>query len=92
MTPTQTVQAHYAALARRDRQAALATLSHDVDRLIANGGTVIAFGSERFQVKRTGRCWDVAWVHVHEVGRGRIVRFREFTDTAATAAAYDTSE
>jgi len=122
------VRAHYEALTRRDREAALATLAEDVDwevmgpssipfagprhgraavgeffaiigrtvevelfaaeRMIAEGNTVVVFGRERFRVKATGRAWDVAWVQVHWIADGRIRRFREYTDTAAIAAAY----
>src|SRR5438046_78675 len=58
-----------------------------VARMIADGDTVAVFGSERFLVKRTGKEWAVDWVKVHEVRNGRIVRFREYTDTAAIAEA-----
>ncbi|KRR22535.1 hypothetical protein CQ14_35510 [Bradyrhizobium lablabi] len=50
--------------------------------------TVVVFGSERFLVKATGKEWAVDWMQVHEVRDGRIVRFREYTDTAAIAEAY----
>jgi uncharacterized protein len=59
-----------------------------VERMIAQGDTVAVFGRERFLVKRTGKEWAVDWVQVHEVRDGRIIRFREYTDTAAIAAAY----
>jgi ketosteroid isomerase-like protein len=56
--------------------------------MIADGDTVAVFGSERFLVKCNGKEWAVDWVQVHEVRDGRIVRFREYTDTAAIAEAY----
>ena len=59
-----------------------------VERIVADGDTVAVFGKERFLVKRTGREWAVEWVQVHEVRDGRIVKFREYTDTAAIAHAY----
>jgi uncharacterized protein len=126
-SPTEVVLAHYAALAARDRAAALATLSEDVDweligpatipfagrrrgreevddffstirelveveefgvaRIIEDGDTVVALGRERFRVRATGRSWSTEWVHIHTVRDGRIIRFREHTDTAAIAAA-----
>jgi uncharacterized protein len=58
-----------------------------VARMVADGDTVAVFGSERFLVKVTGKEWAVDWVQVHEVCDGRIVRFREYTDTAAIAEA-----
>ncbi|WP_065756749.1 nuclear transport factor 2 family protein [Bradyrhizobium paxllaeri] len=59
-----------------------------VMRMIADGDTVAVFGSERFLVKATGKEWAVEWVQVHEVRDGQIIRFREYTDTAAIAKAY----
>jgi uncharacterized protein len=60
----------------------------DAPNMVADGNTVAVFGSERFLVKRSGREWAVDWVQVHEVRDGRIVRFREYADTAAIAKAY----
>ena len=59
-----------------------------VERMVTDGDTVAVFGRERFLVKRTGKEWAVDWVQVHEVRNGRIVRFREYTNTAAIADAY----
>jgi ketosteroid isomerase-like protein len=57
-------------------------------RLIEDGDTIVALGHERFRVKATGRAWNAAWVQVHTVVAGKIVHFREYTDTAAIAAAF----
>jgi ketosteroid isomerase-like protein len=59
-----------------------------IERMVADGELIAVFGRERFLVKRTGKEWAVDWVQVHEVRDGRIVHFREYTDTAAIAAAY----
>ena len=49
---------------------------------------MVALGRERVRVKDTGREWNTAWVQVHTVRDGTICRFREFTDSAAIAAAF----
>ncbi|TWT05045.1 nuclear transport factor 2 family protein [Reyranella sp. CPCC 100927] len=64
-------------------------LAFDVERMIADGDTVVVFGREHFRVRATRRAWDVDWIQVHTVRDGVISRFREYTDTAAIAAAYD---
>lgn len=46
------------------------------------GGTVIAIGAYRGVNIATSRHVDAAFAHVYDVRDGRIVRFRQFTDTA----------
>ena len=64
-------------------------LEFAVDRMVADGETVIVFGHEHFRVRATGRDWNTDWVQVHTVRSGAICRFREYTDTAAIVAAFD---
>jgi ketosteroid isomerase-like protein len=59
-----------------------------VERIVADGQSVLVLGRERFVVRATGKQWSVRWVQIHEVRAGRIVRFDEYTDTATIAAAY----
>ena len=59
-----------------------------VKRTIVEADTVVAFGHERFVVKRTGVDWSTDWIQVHRVDRGLICSFREYADTAAIARAY----
>ena len=56
--------------------------------MVTDGPLVLVVGRERFVVRATGKQWSVRWVQIHEVRAGRIVRFDEYTDTAAIAAAY----
>ena len=64
-------------------------LEFAVDRMVADGETVIVFGHEHFRVRATGRNWNTDWIQVHTVRDGAICRFREYTDTAAIVAAFD---
>jgi ketosteroid isomerase-like protein len=79
--PLQIVRAHYDAIRREVPQFA-------VDRMIQDGDTVVVLGHERLRVPATGREWNTGWVQVHTVRDGAICRFREYTDTAAIAAAF----
>ena len=63
-------------------------LEFAVDRVVADGDTVIAFGHEHFRVRATGRNWNTDWIQVYTVREGAICRFREYTDTAAIVAAF----
>lgn len=51
------------------------------------GGAVVAVGEYRGTSVATGRSFAAAFAHVVEVREGRVVRFRQFTDTAMVAAA-----
>lgn len=51
------------------------------------GEQVIVLGQEKARARATGRVWETPWVHIFTVREGRIVRLREFYDTAAVAEA-----
>jgi len=53
----------------------------------AADGTVIVLGHTQARPKRNGHRFDSDWVHVFTIANGKVVRFREFYDTAAVAAA-----
>jgi uncharacterized protein len=55
---------------------------------IAQGDQVVALGDYAWTVKATGRTFSANWAHVATLKNGKIVRFREYTDTAAGAAAF----
>lgn len=55
---------------------------------VATGDTVVALGHYAWRVKSTGQKFEADWAHVFTVRDGRVVSFREYTDTAATVAAY----
>ena len=63
-------------------------LEFAADRMVAEGDTVIVLGHERMRVRATGREWNTGWVQVYTVRDDVISRFREYTDTAAIAAAF----
>lgn len=58
------------------------------DEMIAAGDKVVSLGHERVKVKATGRVVESAWAHVFTVENGKIVRLREYYDTATMAAAF----
>ena len=55
---------------------------------IAHGDKVVVLGHYSWRVKSTGRSFEGDWAHVFTVRDGEVVRFQEYTDTAAAAAAY----
>jgi len=59
-----------------------------IDKMVAEGDTVVVLGHERFGVKATGIEWTAHWAHVLTLSAGKIIRFREHTDSAAISAAY----
>jgi ketosteroid isomerase-like protein len=54
----------------------------------ATDDKVFALGSYAGKIKKTGRSFACEWVHVFTVVRGKISRFREYTDTAQFVAGY----
>ena len=54
----------------------------------ASGDKVFALGVYNFTVTKTGRAVASEWCHVFTIRDGKVVAFREFTDTAQAAAAY----
>jgi uncharacterized protein len=63
-------------------------LEFEPKEFIAQGDKVVALGHYVWRVKSTGRRFEGDWAHVFTVREGQIVRFQEYTDTAAAAAAY----
>jgi ketosteroid isomerase-like protein len=59
----------------------------EVREWIDAGDTVVAIGEYRGTNLATGRSFAAAFAHVLEVRGGRVVRFRQFTDTAMVRAA-----
>lgn len=58
---------------------------------LADGDQVVVFGIDRVRVKATGNVISDAWCHSMTVRNGKIVRFREYIDTAALAAEFKTA-
>jgi len=59
---------------------------------IAQGDKVAVQGNYRWRVKATGRDYAADWVHVFTIRDGRIIRFQEYTDTAAAANAHQKAQ
>ena len=55
---------------------------------VAQGDTVVAIGHYRATAKATGRAFDSDFVMVFTLRDGKVVAFREFTDSAAVNAAF----
>lgn len=55
---------------------------------VAQGDTVVAIGHYRAVTKGTGKTFDSDFVMVFTLRGGKVVAFREFTNTAAVNAAF----
>ena len=55
----------------------------EADEFIASGDRVAVLGHERMRVKETGRLVDAKWVQVGRFRDGLMIRFDEYSDTAA---------
>jgi ketosteroid isomerase-like protein len=59
-------------------------------RFVAQDDNVVVLGWEKVRVKRTGRSFETHWTHAYTLSGGKVTTFREYTDTAATEAAFRT--
>jgi ketosteroid isomerase-like protein len=66
----------------------LEVLDFGVGQFIAQGDAVVVLGRERMRVKGTGRVYETEWAHVYTLREGKVVRFREYANTAAVAQAF----
>lgn len=55
---------------------------------ISQGDKVVVLGYYGGRVKATGRQYASEWAHVFTLRDGKVVKFREYADTANLAAAY----
>ena len=53
----------------------------------AQGDTVVVVGFEKGTIRSTGRVYEQQWVSLFTLRDGAVVRYRQFPDTAAVAAA-----
>jgi ketosteroid isomerase-like protein len=59
------------------------------ERLVdLSASEVIAFGHEKFRVKRNQRIYEVEWAHLWRIENGQAVFFKEYTDSAALVDAW----
>ena len=56
---------------------------------IAQGDQVVVLGSYEGRAKATGRTFAEEWAMVDTIRNGKIVRFREYVNTAAMNAAFE---
>jgi ketosteroid isomerase-like protein len=54
----------------------------NVDQWLDAGETIVALGRYHGTFKATGKTTDAAFAHVYDVRDGKIVRFRQYADTA----------
>jgi ketosteroid isomerase-like protein len=64
------------------------TLKFEPREFVAHGGTVVVLGHYEDLAKCTGRQFETYFAQFFTVQDGKIMRFREFTDTAAQASAF----
>lgn len=68
-------------------QAEWETFTHELDRLIDGGDTIVAIGQYEGTHGTTGKEVTAPMVHLFDIDDGMIQRFQQFTDTAAFQAA-----
>ena len=59
----------------------------ELQEFVAQGATVVVLGHYRARMKATGKTEETEFAHVHTFREGKVVRFREYADTAAAVAA-----
>jgi ketosteroid isomerase-like protein len=64
------------------------SVSFEPREFVAQGDKVIALGTYRWRVKKTGREYGGDWAHVFTVRDGKIAGFHEYMDSAAAHAAF----
>jgi ketosteroid isomerase-like protein len=55
---------------------------------IAQGDKVAVLGHYQWLIERTGKRYESDWVHVFTIRERSVMRFQEYSDTAAEAEAY----
>jgi len=58
------------------------------DEFFADGDNVIVLGHERMIARATGRVVEANWAQVWTFRDGMVIRYREYTDSAAWEAAF----
>lgn len=59
---------------------------------IAQADRVVALGHYVWSVRETDRNYEADWAHVFTLRDGKVVQFKEYTDTAAAWLAYQPRE
>ena len=63
-------------------------LEFEPEEFSATPHHVLVQGREKGRAKATGRVWEIHWAHVFSIENDRIVKMREYYDTASVAAAF----
>ncbi|HEX3431649.1 MAG TPA: nuclear transport factor 2 family protein [Rhizomicrobium sp.] len=58
------------------------SFAHRIDKVVADGDTVVVLGRYNARSKATGKQVDAQMVHVWELADGKVIRFQQYTDTA----------
>jgi uncharacterized protein len=66
----------------------LETQQFEPRQFIAQDDTVVVLGHERHRVKSTGRSYEGEWVQVFTLRDGKVVKYREYFDTAGALTAF----
>jgi uncharacterized protein len=53
---------------------------------IEQGDRIVVLGEDTIRVRATGRTLEYNWAHVYEMRDGKVIRFREYGDTAPFVA------
>jgi ketosteroid isomerase-like protein len=56
------------------------------DEFLVAGDTIVVLGHERMKMRATDHVVEANWAHIWRLRQGRVVRFREYSDTAAWEA------
>jgi ketosteroid isomerase-like protein len=72
----------------QDLDRAAQPLRFEPKDFIAEGDKVIVTGEASWLVRDTGRTYDSPWVHVFTLRDGKVSRFQDYHDTAASERAY----
>ncbi|GAC1372921.1 MAG: nuclear transport factor 2 family protein [Hymenobacter sp.] len=64
----------------------------EAQEYIAQGDRVVALGYSKVHVRATGKPNEEEWAHAFLMRDGKVARLQEFTDTAATVQAFQSSK
>jgi uncharacterized protein len=65
---------------------------YEFDEFIVSRDSIVVLGHERCLVRATGRVVEAKWVQIFDFRDGLVCRHREYTDTAAWDAGFQSRE
>lgn len=72
----------------QDLDRAAQALRFEPKDFVAEGDKVIVTGEATWLVRDTGRTYESPWVHIFTLRDGKVARFEDYHDTAASERAY----